>query len=164
MRLHVRHGLDTAGTGANNSDTVILPLLLLIVIRPSRGVDDFALELLHALDVRPLEVIQDPRAVEKDVASLFELADRRARCRICLLQLHQPFARLLLPVAADNLGVEGHVFAEPPDIAHFIQVLPDVWAVREEARPVGLDCIGNAEAQRQQASKRKVCYSFSVGI
>lgn len=147
VRLHVGNCLDTARAGANNSNTVVLPLFLLIIVRPFRGVHDLALELLHSFNIRPLEIIQDASAVEEDVASLFELADRRAGRRVCLPEFDQPFSSLLLPVAADHLGVEGHVFSETPYLTHLVQVLPDVWAVGEEARPIGLWMQRNADAR-----------------
>ena len=43
-----------------------------------------------------------------------------------LLELHKPFSCLLLPVAANHLGLECHVLPQIPDIADFVEILPDV--------------------------------------
>lgn len=98
---------------------------------------DLSLEFLHAFNIRPLEVVENTCSVEEQMAPVFE--DPRASiCWICLLEFDQPFASLLLPVASNDLSVEGHVFTKAPDFTDFVQVLPDVWRVGEEARPVGL--------------------------
>lgn len=138
MRLHGRDGLDATGTGADDGDTVVLPLLLLIVLGPPRGVDDLTLELLHPFNVRPLEVVQNAGAVEEDVTSLLEDADGGAVGGIGLLEFDEPFASLLLPVTSNDFRVEGHVFPETPHIAHLVQIFPDVGAVGEEAWPIRL--------------------------
>ena len=51
-------------------------------------------------------------------------------------QFDQPLAGVLLPVGADDFGVELHVLAETPYFADLVEVLPDVRAVAEEAWPV----------------------------
>ena len=86
---------------------------------------DLALELLHTLDLRPLEVVQNARTMEKQIASVFKQPGRSI-C-FCFLELDKPFALVLFPVATDDFGVERHVFPQAPDIAHFVQVFPDVW-------------------------------------
>jgi hypothetical protein len=63
VRLHGWHRLDTTGTTANDGDAIILPLLALIFLGPFSGMDNLALEPLHALDFRPLEVVQNARAM-----------------------------------------------------------------------------------------------------
>lgn len=139
VRLHGWDGLDATRTGADDGDTVVLPLLLLIVLGPPRRVDDLTLEFLHALDVGPLEVVQNTSAVEEDVTSLLEDADGGAIRGIGLLEFDEPFASLLLPVTSNDFRVEGHVFPETPYVAHLVQIFPDVRAVGEEAWPIGLN-------------------------
>lgn len=101
--------------------------------------DDPALELLHALDIGPFEVVQDARSVKKDMASLLEEACATI-LRVRLLEFDKPFAGLLLPVTSNDFGVEGHVFSQTPDFAHLVEVFPDVRGVRKETGPVGLKC------------------------
>lgn len=149
MRLHGRNRLDTTCARADDGNTVIFPLFLLVIVWPPCCVDDFALEFLHSFDVRPLVVIQNPSTVQEDMASLFEEADCRAIRWVCLLELDKPFASLLLPVTANDFRVESHVFPETPYFAHLIQIFPDVWAVREKAWPIGL---GDHEADLTSAT------------
>ena len=155
VRLHVWDRLDGRRSRANHCDAVVLPLVCLVLLRPLRRVDDLRwsaksevvdlirmsnlpLELLHTLDLRPLEVVEDARTVEEQIASIF----KQPRCpvRLRLLELDQPFALVLFPVATDDFGFEGHIFSQAPNIADLVQVFPDVWCVREETGPVGLSC------------------------
>ena len=155
VRLHVRDCLNRRSSGANHSDTIVLPLVCLIFLRPSSRVydlrrsaklevatfvriSDLSLEFLHTLDLRPLEVVENTCAMEEQIASILKQPCTTIRLRF--LELDQPFALVLFPVATDDFGLEGHVFPQAPNIADFVQVFPDVWRVRKEAGPVGLSC------------------------
>lgn len=70
------------------------------------------------------------------MASIFVLA--LASVRISLLELHEPLSRLLLPITANDLSRKGHIFAESPDLANLIQILPDIGCIRKESWPIGL--------------------------
>lgn len=101
-------------------------------------VSDLALELLHTLNFRPLEVVQNARTMQKHVTSIFKQPRRTVGFRF--LELDEPFSLVLVPVTANNFGSEGHKFPKAPDVANLVQVLPNVWCVGEEAWPVGLSC------------------------
>ena len=79
---------------------------------------------------------EDARGVQEDVAAVFELSGLLARED--LAEFDSPFALVLVPVATGHLGVEGHVLAEVEDVAHLVEVCPQVGGVRVEARPVGV--------------------------
>jgi hypothetical protein len=57
-----------------------------------------------------------------------------ARC--LLSQLYFPLALVFLPIAANNLSVEGHVFPQVECVANLIEILPDVRRVRKVSRPI----------------------------
>jgi hypothetical protein len=97
-----------------------------------------ALELLHPLDLWPFVVIQDACAMQKQVAGIFKQPGRAVG--FCLLELDEPLALVLVPVTADDFGVERHVFPQTPDFADLVQVLPDIRCIGEEPWPVGLSC------------------------
>lgn len=124
-------------SGSNDCDPILLPLFSLIVFGPTRCVDDTALELLHALDIGPFEVVQDTRSVKEDMASLLKEACT-AILRVRLLEFDKPFPGVLLPVTSNDFGVEGHVFSQTPYFAHLVEVFPDVRGVRKKTGPVGL--------------------------
>lgn len=63
------------------------------------------------------------------MASVFE--ESGTAVRLGLLEFHQPFSRLLLPIASNHLGLESHVLAESPYLTNLVQVLPNVGAVGE---------------------------------
>jgi len=133
--LHGGDGLDGGGAGADDGDVVVRPLLFLVVLRPGRGVHDFALELVfQAGDVGPLVVVQQARAVQEQVAVVFEFPRFLAWFFLTDLDLPLPF--LLLPVAAHDLGVEVHVFAEAECFDYLLEVREDVRGLGEELGPV----------------------------
>ena len=68
-----------------------------------------SLEILHTLNLRPLEIIQDSGAMQQEMTSLLEQPRRAITFR--LLELDEPFTAVLLPIAADDFGVERHEFA-----------------------------------------------------
>lgn len=88
---------------------------------------DLSFEFLHPLNIRPLEVVQDTGAMEEHVTSIFEEASASIRLR--LLQFDEPLARFLLPIASDDLSVEGHVLAQAPYLAHLVEIFPDIRRV-----------------------------------
>ena len=53
-----------------------------------------------------------------------------------LPQFDGPLSFVFLPVAAGDLGVEGHVLAQVKDAADLVEVGPQIGRVRVEARPV----------------------------
>ena len=53
---------------------------------------------------------------------------------------YPPLTFLLKPSTSDHLRTELHVLTEVKCFAHFIQVSPDVWTVREEGWPVRIEC------------------------
>ena len=59
--------------------------------------------------------------------------------RLLLSQLDSPHALLFIPVAANNSCIEVHVLAKAECLAHFVEILPDIWGVREEARPICIE-------------------------
>lgn len=121
---------------SNDRDSVLLPFFRLIVLWPSGSVDDAALEFLHALNIGPLEVVQNACPMKKHVTSVLE--QPRGSVGIGLLQLDEPLASLLLPVTSDHFGFEVHVLAESEYLANFVEVLPDVGRIGKESRPFGL--------------------------
>ncbi len=154
MRLHIRHRLNTRSlhlrqhtytsvsqavsthARADDRHSILFPLFSLIILGPACSMDDASLELLHTLNIRPFEVVQDTSPVEQNMAPIFEQPGRTVRVR--LFQLDEPLPSLLLPVAPNDFGVEGHVFPQPPHFAYFVQVFPDIRRIGEETRPVRL--------------------------
>ena len=63
VRLHLGHCLNRGCAGANHGDAVVRPLFLLIVLWPDSSVYLTTFELLYALDLRPLEVVEDASRV-----------------------------------------------------------------------------------------------------
>ena len=133
--LHGGDGLDRRGAGADDGDVVVRPLLFLVVFGPGRGVHDFAFEFVfEAGDVGPLVLVQQARAVQEEIAVIFELA--RFLARFLFDDLDQPLAFFFLPVGSDDFGVEVHVLAEIKGLDDFLEVREDVWGLGEEFRPV----------------------------
>lgn len=79
---------------------------------------DLALEFLHALNHWPLEVVQNTRTVQEQIAGVFEQPCRTVR--LCLLKLDKPFALILVPITTNDFRFEGHIFPQAPDIAHLV--------------------------------------------
>lgn len=122
VRLHIGHGLNTRSTTANDSDTVFRPLFLLVILVPSRSVEDLALEsILQARDVGPFEVIENASAVKQEVTPVFFLL-----ASLVIAQLHAPSTLGIIPVSAYNFGIEGHVLSQVKRVAYFVEVLPDI--------------------------------------
>ncbi len=96
----------------------------------------FAFELLHALNHRPLEIVQDPSAVQEHIARIVEQSC--GPVRVGLFEFDKPFALVLVPVAANDFSLHSHIFSQAPDLADLVKVLEDVWGVGEKPRPVRL--------------------------
>lgn len=88
-----------------------------------------------------------------------------------LFELDEPLALFLLPVGAYHLGIEVHVLPQTPDLTDFVQVLPNVGAVAEEARPVrvqgkgigvgmGWDVAGRTRVAVLEPSSPDICVLF----
>ena len=93
----------------------------------ARGFTYLPLERFHALDLGPLEVVQNSCTMQQHVASFFE--EPTCAIGLGLFQLHEPFSCLLLPVAAHHLSVEGHVFPQTPNVADLVEVFVDVRCI-----------------------------------
>lgn len=65
---------------------------------------------------------------------VFKFTGLLARNR--LSDLHSPLAFVFVPESANHFAVVFHVFAEIEYVAYFVEVLPYVWAVAEESRPL----------------------------
>ena len=65
---------------------------------------------------------------------IFEVSRLLARLRLAEGDL--PLSLLFIPIASSHFGVEIHVFAKTESLADFVQIFPDIRAVREEAWPV----------------------------
>lgn len=74
--------------------------------------------------------------MQEEVAPLFKVSC--LSMGVCLSKLDKPFCLLILPVAADDLSVECHIFSQTPYGANFVQVGPDVGRQGEKSRPVRL--------------------------
>jgi hypothetical protein len=124
VRLHGGNCLDGGGAGADDGDFVVLPLLLLVVfgpagcvydlsalsisgVREAKGGPYFSFKLVHPLNLRPLEIIQDPRAMKQHMTSILEQSCRSICLR--LLELDKPLASILLPVAPNHFRAEVHI-------------------------------------------------------
>ena len=93
-----------------------------------------SLELLYALDLGPLVVIQDARRVEQKVTlfiPLFNLA-----CWRLLSERDLPLAAFILPFGAHNFGIKRHVLAQVEDFYYFRKIFMNVWCIGEKAGPV----------------------------
>lgn len=64
-----------------------------------------AFEIMQALNVRPLEIVQDSSSVEQQIALLLKLV-RLLLSRALLAQLHLPFPGVFQPI-----GFERHTLA-----------------------------------------------------
>jgi len=137
VRLHIRHSLDRRSTRSNHRYPIIRPSFLLIVLGPASSVHDLAFELvLQARDIRPLEVVQDAGTMQQQIAMILELS--RLLPGSVLAQLDLPLAFLLVPVAANDLRVEGHVLPQIECGDDLLEILEDIRRVREESWPVGV--------------------------
>jgi hypothetical protein len=102
-------------------------------------------ESIHAFNLWPFEIIQDPRAMKQHMTAILKQSSRPITLR--LLEFNQPFTTVLLPVASDDFGAEVHVFPQSPDLTDFVEVFPDVGGVGEEARPFRLDVVSDCEME-----------------
>lgn len=59
-----------------------------------------------------------------------------------LPQPNPPHPLPLLPPAPNDFSIEGHILPQPKTLTHIIQILPDIRALTEEARPVRIQCKG----------------------
>ena len=83
-----------------------------------------AFELLHALNLGPLEIVKDSCPVKEQMTSFVEQSG--GAISLGLFELDKPFTCVLLPVCANNFGVECHVFSKTPHFTHLVKVLPNV--------------------------------------
>ena len=96
--------------------------------------DDLPLELVQSFNIRPFEIIEDPRSVEQQIAFLLKLYGDRSR--IALPKSDGPLTGLFVPITANDFGVECHIFAKVEGLTHFVQILPNFWGVTGVSRPV----------------------------
>src|ERR1700742_2871763 len=99
MRLHVGYCLDARSLWvavsrtlgevrvkthprSNDSNTVLFPLLCLIIGVPPCSVKHFPLELLHPFDIRPLEIVQKAVRMQEHVTSIFEYTSTAIGARL----------------------------------------------------------------------------------
>lgn len=135
--LHIRYSLDRRGTRPNDRNTIIGPLLLLIVLWPDGSVNYTALERIDSFDRWPFEVVEDASSVEKKITLFLKLPRLSIRCR--LPQRDFPFTRVILPLSANRFSIERHVLAQIEDFDDLGEVLLNVWGVGEEAGPIGIE-------------------------
>ena len=70
--LHLWNNLDRRGARSNDDYLLTFPLVLLILLRPAGRMHESSLEFIKPVDLGPLGLVKQARAVPKDVTCVGE--------------------------------------------------------------------------------------------
>ncbi len=121
--LHTRNFLDRRGTGTNNSNTLTLPLLSLILWVPFRRMQQLSLENIEPFDIRPFSIILDPTIVQQYVCKIFKFPNGAILSSFAALDL--PLAFQFHPFGTVHVGIEPHILFQVKNLRHVFDIARD---------------------------------------
>jgi hypothetical protein len=119
--------LDRAGAGADDRDPLAGEL---IVVVPAGGVDELALEVVEAFEIRRLRV--DERA---------DRADHEPGGHLLTVHREPPEVGVLVPGSRGDLAGQADVRSQPVLVDVVVDIGLDLVPLREESRPVVLELV-----------------------
>ena len=124
--LQARNRLNRRGAGPNDGYCLVFPVH---VCFPVGGVKEFAREVVQAIDLGPLPVVQEACAIDDDVCPVLDslAAD---------IDFDVPDSFGVIPGCALDCGVELDVWSQFILVGKVFEILPDLRCVRIKGRPI----------------------------